>query len=375
MKIILTGGGTGGHFYPIVAVAESIRKISKEQKLLDPELYYMAPQKYDERALFENGVKFSYSYSGKVRRYFSLLNFFDFFKTGAGIINAIITVWSIYPDVIFSKGGYVAFPVLVAAKILGIPVVIHESDSHPGRVNLWAGKFAQRIAVSYPQAADYFPKEKVAHTGNPVRKELIEPIREGAHEYLKLEENLPTIVILGGSLGSQRINETVIDVLPELVKKYNVIHQTGKNNFEEVSRTAQVLLSESVHRSRYQPFAYLNLLAMRMAYGAASLVISRAGSTIFEIALAQAPSIVIPIPKEVSHDQTSNAFSYASAGACTVIEEINLTPHVLLSEIERIIEKPGVAEAMKKGAGSFAKKDAADTIAREILSIAVSHTK
>ena len=375
MKIILTGGGTGGHFYPIVAVAESIRKISKEQKLLDPELYYMAPQKYDERALFENGVKFKRSFSGKIRRYFSILNFFDLFKTAIGVINAVIDVWGIYPDVVFGKGGYVSFPVLFAAKLLGIPVVIHESDSHPGRVNLWAGKFAQRIAVSYPQAAEYFPKDKVAHTGNPVRKELLEPIRQGAHEYLKLEENLPTIVILGGSLGSQRINETIIDILPELVKKYNVIHQTGKDNFDEVSRTAQVLLNESQHRSRYQPFPYLNLLAMRMVYGAASLVISRAGSTIFEIALAKAPSIVIPIPKEVSHDQATNAFSYASAGACSVIEEVNLTPHVLLAEIERIIEKPGVADSMRKGAEGFAKRDAADTIAREILSIAVSHTR
>ena len=128
MKILLTGGGTGGHFYPIIAIAESIRKITKEEKLLDPTLYYMAPAKYDERVLFENGIIYEKSYAGKVRRYFSFLNVFDLFKTGAGVIKAIAAVWRIYPDVVFGKGGYVSFPVLLAARILGIPVIIHESD-------------------------------------------------------------------------------------------------------------------------------------------------------------------------------------------------------------------------------------------------------
>ena len=201
MKILLTGGGTGGHFYPIIAVAKAIRTISKEERLLDPTLYYMAPTQYDKRALFENGIIFEQSYAGKLRRYFSLKNFTDLFKTGIGVISALISVWRIYPDVVFGKGGYVSFPVLFAAKILGIPVIIHESDSHPGRVNLWAGKFAKRIAVSYKTAASYFPAERVAFTGNPVRKDIVEAIHEGAKEYLKLEDPVPTILILGGSQG------------------------------------------------------------------------------------------------------------------------------------------------------------------------------
>ncbi|MBI5133793.1 MAG: UDP-N-acetylglucosamine--N-acetylmuramyl-(pentapeptide) pyrophosphoryl-undecaprenol N-acetylglucosamine transferase [Candidatus Taylorbacteria bacterium] len=375
MKILLTGGGTGGHFYPIVAIAESIRKIAKEDKLLDPGLYYMAPSKYDERALFENGIIFEKSHAGKVRRYFSLLNATDAIKTLIGVIKALFTVWRIYPDVVFGKGGYVSFPVLLAARLLGIPVVIHESDSHPGRVNLWASKFAKRIAVSYPQAAEYFPKGKVAFTGNPVRKEVMEPIKEGTREFFKIEEAVPVILILGGSQGSKRINEALIDVLPELVKRYCVIHQTGKDNLEEMANTAAVILNESLHRDRYKPFAYLNSFSLRMAAGAASLVISRAGSTIFEIALWRIPSIVIPIPEEISHDQTSNAFAYAASGACSVIEEVNLTPHVLSAEIERIMEKPGIADAMRKGAEAFAHKDAADKIAREILKIALTHAQ
>ena len=373
MKILLTGGGTGGHFYPIIAVAESIRKIEKEQKLISSDLYYMAPVKYDETALFENGILFERSYAGKVRRYFSLLNVTDLFKTFFGLINALISVWRIYPDVVFGKGGYVSFPVLFAARILRIPVIIHESDSHPGRVNLWAGKFAQKIAISYKEAASYFPHDKVAFTGNPVRKAIVTTITDGAREYLKLDDTIPVILILGGSQGSQKINDAIIDILPELVKKYYVIHQTGKDNIDEMTNTVKVILNESMYRSRYIPFAYLNSLALRMAAGASSLVISRAGSQIFELALWQVPSIIIPIPPEVSHDQTSNAFAYAASGACSVIEEVNLAPHILAAEIERIIEKPGIAESMRKGAATFAHKDASDTIAREIIRIGLSH--
>jgi len=375
MKILLTGGGTGGHFYPLIAVAESIRRIAKEERLIDATMYYMAPSKYDERALFENGIIYQKSYAGKMRRYFSLLNVIDLFKIAIGVANAVIDVWQIYPDVVFSKGGYVSFPILYAAKLLRIPVIIHESDSHPGRVSLWSAKFAQKIALSYREAAKYFPADKVAFTGNPVRKEVREVLKEGAREFLHLEDTVPLIMILGGSQGSQKMNDAVIDILPELVKKYYVIHQTGKNNIEEMTNTAKVILGDSMFANRYKPFAYLNNLALRMAAGQANVIISRAGSTIFEIALWRVPSIIIPIPEEISHDQKSNAFAYASSGACSVIEEVNLSPHVLSAEIDRIIERPEVAEAMQKGAASFARTDAADIVAHEILRIALSHTK
>jgi UDP-N-acetylglucosamine--N-acetylmuramyl-(pentapeptide) pyrophosphoryl-undecaprenol N-acetylglucosamine transferase len=375
MKILLTGGGTGGHFYPLIAVAEAIRGIAKEDKLLDATLYYMAPSKYDERALFENGIIYQKSYAGKMRRYFSILNFFDLFKIALGVANAVIDVWSIYPDVVFSKGGYVSFPILWAARLLRIPVIIHESDSHPGRVSMWSSKFAERIALSYREAAKYFPAEKVAFTGNPVRKEVQETLKEGAREFLRLEDDVPIVLILGGSQGSRKMNDAVIDMLPDLVKKYYVIHQTGKNNIDEMTNTAKVILNGSVFAGRYRPYAYLNNLALRMAAGQASLIISRAGSTIFEIALWQVPSIIIPIPEDISHDQTSNAFAYATSGACSVIEEVNLSPHVLEAEIDRIIERPEVAEAMKRGAIGFAHKNSAEVIAREIIRIALSHTK
>src|SRR3989344_5842659 len=161
MKIVVTGGGTGGHFYPIISVVENIREISKELKLLDPKIYYIAPRPYDEKALFENEIIFKKNIAGKRRLYFSIFNFIDLLKTFWGVLTAIWTIYVIFPDVVFAKGGYASFPVLLAAKFFGIPVIIHESDSVPGRVNLWASKFAKKIAVSYPETVDLFPKEKV----------------------------------------------------------------------------------------------------------------------------------------------------------------------------------------------------------------------
>ncbi len=373
MKILLAGGGTGGHFYPIIAVAESIKKIVKGEKFVDVEMYFMSPSPYDERLLFENGILFKRSYAGKIRNYFSVKNIFDYVKTAVGVAKAVIDVWSIYPDVVFGKGGYASFPALFAAKLLKIPVVIHESDSKPGRVNAWAGKFAKRIAVSYESAAQYFPEGKVAHTGNPVRPEIMDPITNDHGKFFGLEDNSPAIFIIGGSQGSKKINESVIDVLPELIEDYSVIHQTGKGNFKEVSETVEVVLKGNPRKNRYKPLPYLNILALRMAAGASSLVISRAGSAIFEIALWKKPSIIIPIPEEVSHDQTSNAFAYASTGACSVIEETNLTPHVLLAEIRRILENQALSAKMIAATSAFAVRDAADKIAREIINIALSH--
>ena len=360
-------------FLSIIAVAESLKKIVKEEKFIDAQVYYMAPAPYDERLLFENGIAFRRSYAGKIRRYFSFKNIFDYFKTAFGVTKAVFAVWSIYPDVVFGKGGYASFPPLFAARLLRIPVVIHESDSKPGKVNEWAGKFAKRIAVSYESAAQYFPKDRVAHTGNPVRPEIMDPITTEPTKFFGLDAAYPVILILGGSQGSVKINESIIDILPELVGEYSVIHQTGKANFEDVTKTVAVILKDNPQKNRYKPFPYLNVLSLRMAAGASSLVISRAGSSIFEIALWKKPSIIIPIPEEVSHDQTSNAFAYSAAGACSVIEEVNLTPHVLIAEVRRILENKDISSKMISSTASFAVRDAADKIAREIINIALAH--
>lgn len=373
MKILFTGGGTGGHFYPVIAIAQSLYDSAKNNKVLPPKLYFMAPAQYNPRALFDNDIEFIQVPAGKIRRYFSLLNITDMFKTIYGVIIAIIKLYRIYPDVVFGKGGYASFPPLLAARLLKIPVIIHESDSSPGRVNSWAGKFAQKVAVSYPEASKFFKESKVAFTGNPIRREIITPLSNGAKEFLGLDEGVPTIFVIGGSQGSQNINDTVLESLSELVEKYQIVHQTGRNNFESVKNTANVILKDSKFSHRYHPFDYLNDLSMRMAAGASDLVISRAGSAIFEIAAWGLPSIIIPLPQNISHDQVSNAFSYAHSGACIVMEEENLSPHIFISEIDRVINNQSIKDKMKLGARQFSHIDAADKIANVILETALSH--
>ncbi len=376
MKILLTGGGSGGHFYPLIAVAESINRIAKEKKLVDVKLFYMAPQPYDERVLFENNITFVKCDAGKLRRYFSLLNVLDFLKMIWGSLRATWTLYWIYPDVVFGKGGYVSFPVLFASWFLNIPVIIHESDSVPGKVNRWAGKFAKKIALSYSDAAEYFSKkEKIALTGNPVRQEVLHAVKDGSYEYLNLEKGVPVILILGGSQGALAINQCIYDILGELVEKYQVIHQAGKKNIIFAKSNSEAVLLTNKFKHRYHVYDSLNSLTLRMAAGAADLIVSRAGSTIFEIAVWGVPSIIIPIEDSNGDHQRLNAFNYARSGAAVVIEEANLTPHLLFSEIDRLMEDPANREKMRQAALGFARLDAADLIAKELVAIGLEHEK
>ncbi len=375
MKIIFTGGGSGGHFYPIIAISESIQKIAKEKKLISPEMYFFAPSPYNQGLLYDHNIEYKKVTAGKMRRYFSLLNFTDFFKTIWGVFGALLDVFDIYPDVVFSKGGFGSFPTVLAARLLRIPVVVHESDSVPGRANKWAGKFATRVALSYKEAAEYFPSKKVAYTGQPVLEERLTPITNNASEFFGFDKSVPTIFIIGGSQGAETINNAILDILPDLVKNFQIIHQTGQSNIDVMKESAAAILLENPNKKRYKPFGYLNSLEMRMASGTCDLVISRGGSTIFEIASWQKPSIIIPITKSNSNHQTKNAFAFAKNGACTVLQEENLKAHILLAEIRKITENKEVSDKMIVGTKNFFKPGASDIIARELLSIVLSHEK
>ncbi|MFA6301382.1 MAG: undecaprenyldiphospho-muramoylpentapeptide beta-N-acetylglucosaminyltransferase [Candidatus Paceibacterota bacterium] len=377
MKIVFTGGGTGGHFYPIIAVAEKVNQIIDREHIVGAKLYYFSDSPYDKEMLAENGLLFEEVSAGKMRTYFSFKNFFDIFKTIFGVFNAVYKLFSIYPDVVFGKGGYASFPAILAARILRIPVVIHESDSAPGRVNKWAGRFAKRVAVSFVEAMDYFPRNSVAWTGQPISTEIEHAnSKKEALEYFKLEEKLPVIVVLGGSQGAELINDIILDALPRLVKNYQIIHQTGVKKFSSVSKQAEVVLAENKDKSRYLPLPFLNTLEIKMAAGAASLIISRAGAGgLFEIATWGVPSILVPITNTNLDHQRKNAFNYARAGACSVVEEMNMTANILCSEIERIMnDEPGY-EQMAQNAKVFSHPGAAEKIAHELVNIALGHEK
>lgn len=377
MRIVLTGGGTGGHFYPLIAVAEAIEDITKERTLLEPELIYIGPEPFDKMGLLEHDIRYLPSPAAKMRRYSSILNVFGIFKTIVGVIKSIFQLYRIYPDVVFSTGGYAAFPTLCAARLLSVPIVIYDADASPGRVSLWSSKFARYIGVAHESASMLFPakvRHKIARIGHPIRKEIESPAPEGGHTFLKLDPSVPTVFVLGGSQGAQKINEAVLDALLDLVSKYNVIHQAGAQNHEEVSNIASVVLKDSRYAERYRSFGLLNTLAMRMAAGVADIIVSRAGSgTIFEIASWGKPSILVPIPLDISHDQTENAFSYSRAGACTVIEQRNLTPHILTAEIDRIIGDRALLQLMADAAKTFSRPKAASRVADALLHIALEH--
>ncbi len=374
MKILFTGGGSGGHFYPIIAVAEGVHDLVRDKRLIEPELFYMAPDPYDADLLFQYNITFIQTPAGKLRRYFSPLNITDGFKTAYGIAVSLWRLFFLYPDVVFGSGGYGSFPALFAARILRIPVIIYATDAVPSRVNRWAGKFAVKVALSFPDAAAYFPKEKVAFTGNPIRKSLLLPAREGVYEFLRLEKSLPVLFIEGGSQGATMINDAVLAALPQLLQKYQVVHQTGAAHIAEVEGVAKVVLGSSPLAKNYRPYGYLNELSLRMVAGVAKLVVSRAGAgSIFEIATWGIPSILIPIPEDISHDQTKNAFVYARTGAAVVIEQNNLRAGVLVSEIDRILEHPEISRSMAGAARAFSRVDASRTIAEALLAIALSH--
>lgn len=374
MKIILTGSGTGGHFYPNMAVAEQLRKIQKEEGIMEMDIFFASSNPYNEKELKRLGIIYKNIQSGKIRTYPSIRTVIDIFKTILGIFQAIAFLIYRYPDVVFGKGGYDSFPVIFAARILRVPVVIHESDSVPGRVNKWAGKFAKKIILSFPESSSFFSSSKTSIWGRPIMEDVANIEKaEGAREFLHIHEDIPVIFILGGSQGSEKINSTIIDGLTKLVEKYYIIHQTGTLHIEAIKLASKNILKNSSYSHRYIPFDFLNNKGIKRAANVTDIVISRAGSTIFEIAAWGKPSILIPYEFAHGNHQHHNAFSYARAGACRVIEESNLSVSVLEMELENILDNPKVKKSMEQSAKKFNKPKAAYMIAKHLSDIGLKH--
>lgn len=374
MRIVFTGGGSGGHFYPLIAIADQVRRLAKQEKLVDVDMVYIADEPYDERILFERGIAFRRIRTGKMRRYFSFQNIIDVFKTFFALWKALWVLFILYPDVVVSKGGYASFPSVFAARLLRIPVIVHESDSVPGAVNAWAGKFAEKVAVSYPEAVQYFPENKTAVTGNPVREELLSAPTRDARAEFRLEPAIPTILVLGGSQGAHIINENIVHILPRLTEKYQIIHQAGQEHVESIKKLTHIFLKDDQVINRYKVFGYLDVESLVMAGSVADLVITRAGSSLFEIALWGVPAIVIPLKNSAGNHQKKNAFAYARAGAADVIEEENLSPNILASEIDRLFENKERRNEMRESALKFSSKDAAGKIAQQAIAVLLKHS-
>ncbi len=370
-RIVLVGGGSGGHFYPLIATAERLN-LHRAQGV-DMELYYFGPHPYDAEALSRNGMQFVWCPSGKKRKYFSLLNFFDLFRLVYGFFVAFVKLYFIYPDVVFSKGSYTSVPVTLAAFLLRIPVVIHESDTKPGSANALAARFARYIAISFDDVAKYFPHDKIALTGIPMRMTFSQEVHNPLQQ-LGLPADRPFIFVTGGSLGAERLNNLVLESLDELLPRYTILHQVGEAHEEQVQKTAASLITNIDLLEHYFVKGSLSGYEMNLALSGAALVISRAGTgTIYEIACKGKPAILIPIPETVSHDQKTNAYAYARSGAASVLEEENFTDGLLASEISRIMDTEAVYDAMKQAAIAFTEGDAAEKIAATLIGIAEEH--
>jgi len=376
LRIVFTGGGTGGHFFPVIAVCEAVREVAQKEGK-DISLFFFSTQAYKPELLKSLGMRFVKIPSGKRRTYFSLHNYSDLFKIGAGCIIAFFRLLLLYPDVVFGKGGYASFPTLFAARLLRIPVVIHESDTVPGRVNIWAGKFASRVALSFPDALEKFSSSKVAVTGQPLRKALLHKVDPAeARRFFSIdqgEEQVPVIAIFGGSQGAQRINDTILDLLPTLLEEYIVIHQTGEALAQENADRAALVLQKSDYAKRYHHYPFFSEEMLQKISSIASVVISRSGSMIFEFAAWGIPALLIPLPEDISRDQTKNAFAYARAGCGSVLEEKNVTPHVFLATLKQLASDQALRQKIKGATTVFAKLDASDKIAHEILHVAEFH--
>lgn len=374
MKILLTGGGSGGHFYPLIAIAERINTLARERKILKVELYYMSSEPYDEKALRNNNISFVYVPTGKMRLYFSWKNFIDIFKIAAGLVQAVFRMFMIYPDVVISKGGHGSIPAAFAARILRIPVITHESDTHPGRANLWIGKFADIVAVAHQDAAKYFDPKKTAIVGLPIRNELIHlPTPKEGAQYYGLSDRIPTIFIYPGSQGAEKINNLVLDSLSELLKNYQIIHQCGPKNEYEVRTRTKIILEDHPFQSRYILKPFLDAVDTRHAAALASLVICRGSSTLFEVAAWHLPAIVIPITHSNGDHQRKNAIRFAEIGAGTVIEEANALPHIFITEINDILLHPDIWKKMHDATKDMDAVDAAMEIAHEAILIGEAH--
>ncbi|OGI78158.1 hypothetical protein A3C57_00615 [Candidatus Nomurabacteria bacterium RIFCSPHIGHO2_02_FULL_33_12] len=374
MRILLTGGGSGGHFYPLIAIAERLKNLARERKIASMDLYYMGNDPYDETSLNQNEIKFISVSVGKLRIYPSFKNFTDIFKVILGVIQALVKIFFIYPDVVIAKGGHGSFPALFAAKIFSIPVIIHESDTYPGRVNLWAGKFAKNIAVAYAETAEFFDKKKTAIVGLPIRNTIMHlpTPKEGAEHY-NLDQHIPTIFVYAGSLGADKINNLILSSMHELLKTYQIIHQCGNNNIDIVKNRSDVILENHPFKNRYILKPFLNQDETRNAAALASLVISRAGSTLFEIASWHIPAIVIPITHSHGNHQHKNAVHYVEIGAGIIIEESNALPHLFILEVNSILQHENIWKKMHDATANIGQTDAALEIASQALLIGEAH--
>jgi UDP-N-acetylglucosamine--N-acetylmuramyl-(pentapeptide) pyrophosphoryl-undecaprenol N-acetylglucosamine transferase len=366
IRIVVTGGGTGGHIMPLVAVAEKLReKLGSGAEFL----YVGSKGKIEQTTMAAAGIPMKFIVYGKMRRYWSFRNFVDIFKIPLGFLQSLWHLLWYMPDAVFSKGGAVAVPVVIAAWVYRIPILTQDADAMPGMANRILGKFADRVAIAYPSAQQYFLADRVALTGNPIRQEITRGSAEEGRRRFGLEEGKPVVLVLGGSLGARVIDQAVVRVLPKLLPKAQVIHQTGEKPYEETVKLAAQLGVEA-NKNGYVPRDFLQIDELKDALAVADLVLSRAGANaIAEIAAVGKPAILVPLAIAANDEQRMNAYEIARIGGALVLEEGNLGENILLHKIEGLLKDESLRQKMGAAIRAFHHPQAADMIADGLLEL------
>ncbi|BDF06486.1 undecaprenyldiphospho-muramoylpentapeptide beta-N-acetylglucosaminyltransferase [[Clostridium] hylemonae] len=350
-RIILTGGGTAGHVTPNIALLPRLKELQYD-------IHYIGSYNGIEKELIEQfGIPYHGISSGKLRRYFSVQNFTDPFRVVKGLGEAKRLVKILKPDVIFSKGGFVSVPVVMAGKRRKVPTIIHESDMTPGLANKLSIPSATKVCCNFPETLEHLPAGKAVLTGSPIRQELLSGDKYKAREFLGFKSDKPVILIIGGSLGSVAVNDAVRSILPELLNSYQVVHLCGRGKIDESLKGLE----------GYAQFEYIKE-ELKDLFALTDIVISRAGANaICELLALHKPNLLIPLSANASRgDQILNARSFERQGFSAVLEEEELDKDVLLSSINRLYErKDSYIEAMKKSS----QQNSIDTIIDLIESV------
>lgn len=320
-KILLTGGGTAGHVTPNIALLPHLKAAGYE-------ISYIGSYTGMEKELIEaQHIPYYGISSGKLRRYFDPKNFSDPFKVVKGLGQAIRLIHKLKPNVVFSKGGFVSVPVVLAAKLCRVPAIIHESDITPGLANKIAIPGATKVCCNFPETMKYLPAEKAVLTGSPIRRELLTGNAETARSLCEFDESLPVLFIIGGSSGSVVINNAVREALPVLLKKFQIIHMCGKGNLDQ-SLTG---------KDGYKQFEYIGK-ELRDIFALSDIVVSRAGAnSICELLALHKPNLLIPLSAAASRgDQILNANSFEKQGFSMVLKEEDMTADSLIASVEKL---------------------------------------
>ncbi len=376
LRIVLTGGGTGGHIIPLLAVADELQSIAPG----DLALTYVGPKSRYLGAFGERGIAVRTVAGAKLRRgYGFFLNILDVPRFFVSIIQALAKLYTLMPDAVFSKGGPGALAVVLAARFYFIPVIIHESDAVPGLTSRLSAPLAKRIAIAFRGVAAYFPEKKTFLAGVPVRPALLAniPSHEAAKRELQFNAGEPLLLVLGGSQGAAPLNAFVVENLAALLEKFQIFHQAGEANLAEVTGAAKLALQNTaeVLCARYRVEGFLDERGLARALAAADIVLSRAGAgAIYELAAFGKPAIIVPVESD-GGQQRANAREYAGSDAAVSMEQKNLSVHVFLDVAQRLLGDQGARENMERAAKLFFKPLAAQFIAKELLALAADAGK